>query len=109
MDKGGSVPVPHSMQAGLDNVWQWSELFLEVVERWIAAPPEETIAIWDWPTHRIRLNDWRREVLAARERYLRKCPENLRELHEYWRAIAVDDATEQVELACETITNSSVC
>jgi hypothetical protein len=70
---------------------------LEVVERWIAAPPEETVAILDWPAHRNRLNDWRREVLAAREQYLRECPEDLRELHEYWRAFALDDVTEQLE------------
>ena len=71
-----------------DEVWQWSDTFLKVVERWIAAPPEETASIWDWPAHRTRLNEWRREILAARERYIQKCPENLRELREYWRQMA---------------------
>ena len=65
-------------------------------------PPADAFARWDWPKHEVRLIHWLREVSAARQQYLQKQPEGLRTLYEYWRAMAVDDAQEQVRLACET-------
>ena len=62
-------------------------------------PPADAFARWDWPKHEVRLIHWLLEVSAARQQYLQKQPEGLRTLHEYWRAVALDDA--QVRLACE--------
>src|SRR6516162_4075128 len=90
------------MQGVPDEVWEWSERVLEVVERWLREPPADAFARWDWPKHKVRLIRWLREVAEARDLYMQQWPERLCKLHEYWRAIAPDDATEQVRQACET-------
>jgi hypothetical protein len=89
------------MLGGSEEAWQWSEQFLEAVERWLREPPAEAFLRWDWPKHEVRLAGWQREVAKARELYLRERLEVLRWLHDYWRAIA-EDTEAQVRLACET-------
>ena len=58
------------MQRGPDLVWEWSEAFLEVVERWIEKPPSAAAQRRDWTKHKLRLALWQREVEKARARYL---------------------------------------
>ena|SRR5215469_11835618 len=89
------------MQSGSEEAWRWSGQFLEMVESWLREPPADAVARWEWPTHRYRLNEWRREVSAARELWRKERLEVLRCLYDYWKAIA-EDVQEQVRLACET-------
>ena len=96
------------MQRGPDLVWEWSEAFLEVVERWIEKPPSAAARRRDWTKHKLRLALWQREVEKARARYLverNMCvpehPGGLRWLYDRWRAIIPDEAAEQLRLACE--------
>jgi hypothetical protein len=89
------------MQAGSGEEWEWSGQFLEVTERWLQEPPAEVVARWEWPTLRYRLNEWRREIVEARELWQQERQDVLGWLHHYWQTIA-EDTAEQVKLACET-------
>jgi hypothetical protein len=84
-----------------DDLWSWSETFLENLEGLMREPPSDGPASVDWPGHRERLAWWRRQVDAARELYRQGHAEALRVLFEYWRTIA-DNVQEQVRVACET-------
>ena len=84
-----------------DDVWSWSETFLENLEGLIREPQSYGAARVGWLRQRERLGWWRRQVDAARELYRQGHEETLRVLYDYWRTIAAD-VREQVRFACET-------